>query len=174
MTSGGVNALTYDLNGNLTSDGVNSYTYDAENRLSHAAITDQDHIWRGTVGFSYDPFGRLEKRHVTPENTSTTSVTSFLHDGEYQVAEYAEVADAQSGVISQSLLRRYVYGPGVDEPILMVDYADPQGTGDDDIHVYYHQDRRGSVIALSDEAGVVAESFDLSPFIGPLPKLVCS
>ena len=52
---------------------------------------------------SYDPLGRL--------NTTTAGsvATQFLYDGDELVAEYDG---------SGNLLRRYVHGPDVDEPIL--------------------------------------------------------
>ncbi len=133
---------------------MNTYAFDAENRLTFATITDQDHIWQGTVGFAYDPFGRLERRDVTPDSSGTLALTTFLHDGEYQIAEYAQDAVTNA----QVLVRRYVYGPGVDEPIVMVDYTGV-APADTEAYTYYHQDRRGSVIATSDEAGLVDEVY---------------
>ncbi len=85
---------SYDLNGNLTSDGTTSFVYDAENRLVSAG---------STKTLSYDPMGRLLQM------SAAGNTTQFLYDGDRLVAEY-------NG--SGTLLRRYVHGPGADEPLL--------------------------------------------------------
>jgi YD repeat-containing protein len=87
---------SYDLNGNLTSDGTTSFVYDAENRLVSAN--------GGTKTLTYDPMGRLF------EISSGSLKTQFLYDGDRLVAEYDGISGA--------LLRRYVHGPGADEPLL--------------------------------------------------------
>ena len=50
-----------------------------------------------------------------------------------------------------SLVRRHVHGPGIDEPL--VSYRDGG-------RFYHHADERGSVIALSDNAGVGTEALN--------------
>ncbi len=44
---------------------------------------------------------------------------------------------------SDTLLRRFIYGPGIDEPICMIDVADSNAV------YYYHFDGLGSVVVLS-------------------------
>jgi RHS repeat-associated protein len=63
----GSQALTYDLNGNLTSDGTNTYTWDARNRLT--AIM-------GSVpaSFIYDALGRRNRK------TINGGATDFVYD----------------------------------------------------------------------------------------------
>ncbi len=53
---------------------------------------------------------------------------------------------------SNQLQRRYVHGPGVDEPIVWYEGA---GTAD---RRWLHQDRQGSVIAWSNDSGTVSAS----------------
>ena len=53
-------------------------------------------------------------------------VTSWVLDGSEEIADYDG---------SGTLLRRYIYGAGVDEPIMMV-------AGDGTKH-YFHQDAQG-------------------------------
>ena len=103
-TTAGPANFTYDANGNLTSDGTNSYTYDVENRL--VTMTGAS----GTATLRYDPLGRLF------ESTSQSGfITRYHYDGDELVAEY----DAASG----AMLRRYVHGAGVDDPLLSFEGA---------------------------------------------------
>ena len=64
--------------------------------------------------------------------------TQFLYDGDRLLAEY-------NG--SGTLLRRYVHGPGIDEPIVWY-----EGTGLTNRR-WLHTDERGSVIAESNGSG---------------------
>ncbi len=57
----------------------------------------------------------------------------------------------RAGVRLGSLLRRYVHGPGVDEPVVWYEGA---GVGAASRR-YLHTDHQGSVIAVSDAAGTV-------------------
>jgi RHS repeat-associated protein len=92
---GGV-AQGHDANGNLVSDGATTFGYDAENRLISASGAKV-----ATLG--YDPLGRLWRL------AGASTDTRFLYDGDQLAAEY----DA-----SGALLRRYAWGPEVDEPVL--------------------------------------------------------
>jgi YD repeat-containing protein len=86
----------YDANGNMTADGRGTaYAYDSENRLVSAN-------GMHTASLSYDPLGRLLR-------TDGNATTQFLYDGDALVAEYDGTG---------ALARRYVHGPGVDEPIV--------------------------------------------------------
>jgi RHS repeat-associated protein len=122
-THGGV-SLTYDAKGNLTSDGARSYTYTSENRLKTA----------GTTNFYYDQLGRL--------NWFTGNGGHFDYEGSRVVTELE-----QGG--SYAILRRYVHGPGADEPL--VSY---EGTGTANRR-WLHADERGSIVAHSDASGAV-------------------
>ncbi len=121
--SGG--AHSYDLNGNLTSDGATSFVYDAENRLVSASGAK-------TATLSYDPLGRLF------QISSGSNTTQFVYDGDSLVAEY-------NG--SGTLQRRYVHGPGADEPLLWYEgptLATRRGL------LANHQ---GSIVAVADATG---------------------
>ena len=116
---------TYDLNGNLTSDGTTSFVYDAENRLVSAN--------GGTKTLTYDPMGRLF------QISSGSSKTQFLYDGDRLVAEY--------NGISGTLLRRYVHGPGADEPLLWY-----EGSGLT-LRRGLFANHQGSIVAVADANG---------------------
>jgi RHS repeat-associated protein len=127
---GGVN-FTYDAKGNLTSDGTKSYTYDAENRLKTA----------GTAEMYHDPLGRL--------SFYVGSMGLLDYEGSRLVAEL-------DGANNFAIFRRYVHGPGADEPLVQYDSA---GTAN---RRWLHADERGSIVAHSDASGAVIarNSFD--------------
>jgi len=51
-------------------------------------------------------------------------------------------------------LRKYIYGPGIDQPICMIDVEDSNAVS------YYHYDGLGSVVALSDEDGDTIQVYE--------------
>jgi len=127
--------LGHDGRGNLTSDERGLlYTYDAGNRLTNVNTGAG-----GSVGLSYDPVGRLYE-------TAGAATTRFVYDpgsgsgtcGADVIAEYDGAGNLQ---------RRYVHGPGVDEPLVWY-----EGTGTSDRR-WLIADERGSVIALTDDDG---------------------
>ncbi len=141
--------LTYDADGNLTADGAWTYGYDGENRLLVAKTA-------GTLAvYAYDPRGRRTTKGITIPaaplwgtavwgaftwTAAGTTTTSFLHDGDNEIAEYDGAG---------ALIRRFVPGPAVDQPIAMVAAA---GT-----RTYVHANRQGSVVATSNTSGAPAE-----------------
>jgi RHS repeat-associated protein len=116
----------YDLNGNLSSDGATTFRYDAENRLVAATGAK-------TANLVYDPLGRLFET-----SGGSAGTTQFLYDGDRLVAEYDG---------SGNLLRRYVHGSGVDEPVLWYEGA---GLGSPRGLLANHQ---GSIVAVADAGG---------------------
>ncbi len=119
----------------MTADGAASYTYDADGRMVSATVNGQ------TTTFTYDPAGRLDKI-TAPGN----SVTQFQYDGADLIAEYDG---------SGNVLRRYVHGPGVDEPLV---WLEGSGTSNKSWMV---SDPRGSVIATTDGSGnATANNYD--------------
>ncbi len=116
--------FNHDGRGNLTFDGTTTYGYDAENRL----------ISTNGGSFTYDPLGRL---YQTATSAVPSTVTRFSYDG-------ADVVGEHDG--SNALLRRYVHGPGVDEPLVRYDVA----TG---ARRWLVADHQGSIVALTDSGG---------------------
>lgn len=136
-TSAGPASFAYDANGNLTSDGSTTYGYDAENRLISAAGA-------ATANLSYDPLGRLSET-----SGGSVGITRFLYDGDALVAEYDFTGD---------LVRRYVHGSNVDEPLVLYEGSSLSGSA----RRYLHANHQGSIIAISDQGGalVQANSYD--------------
>jgi RHS repeat-associated protein len=103
----------------LTSDGTRSFAYTAENRLASGPGTN----------LYYDPLGRLVHR--------SGPRTDFHYDGQDIIQE----------TVRGGAIRRYVHGPGIDEPLVQYEGA---GTA---AKTWLHADERGSIVALSDTAG---------------------
>jgi RHS repeat-associated protein len=135
-THNGLNQLTqvdgaqvqYDLGRNITlvpaaasSSGADtSYTYNSENML----------VAGGAITLAYDPLMRLFQ----------ASSARWAYDGAEMIAEYNT---------SNAILRRFVHGPGVDEPIVWYEGGSTANRR------FLHADERGSIIAISDSAGAV-------------------
>jgi RHS repeat-associated protein len=121
---------TYDARGNLAGDGTRTYVYDADNRLISANSSG--------VTLDYDPAGRLSRVAGGP------TTTRFLYDGAEVIAEYDDAT-------TPAVLRRYVHGPGTDEPLVW--YEGP-GTTD---RRWPIADERGSVIGIANDAGTITQ-----------------
>jgi RHS repeat-associated protein len=91
--------------------------------------------------YTYDAFGRRIAKSYNEE-----LITSYVYDGDNCIAEYD---------INGNLKRKYIYGPGVDEPISMVEAAGSYGGT-----YYYHFDALGSVVALTNSSGSTVEVYE--------------
>jgi RHS repeat-associated protein len=101
------------------------------------------------ASYAYDYLGRRVSRTIygTPDVT-----IKYAYDGNRIIAEY----DA-----SGTLLRKFTYGPGIDEPICLVEVAENNAV------YYYHFDGLGSVVALSDVNSVLVERYTYDVFGRP-------
>ncbi len=137
LTQVGSTAAGHDQLGNLeTGESTFTYGYDLENRMRSAVAGST------TISLAYDPLGLLSGV------TSNGTTTEFLYDGLDLVAEYNS---------SGAVLRRYVHGVGMDEPLV---WYEGSGTAD---RRYLHADERGSIVAISSSSGAGLESFKYSP-----------
>jgi len=94
-----------------------------------------------TIAYTYDPAGRRIEKKVD----GTTQV-KYVYDGDHILAEYNNAG---------TLLRKYVHGPCVDEPICMIEASGTYaGTH------YYHYDALGSVVAMTNSSGNVVELYE--------------
>ena len=134
-------AWVYDKNGNLTSDGVRTFSYDPENRL----LTESGPV---AMTLSYDPTGRLQQSVIG----STT--TQFLYDGDALAAEY-------NG--SGTMLRRYVHGPQIDNPLI---WFEGSTMGTTNSH-YLIPDRQGTITGVANNAGAVGTPYAYSAYGDP-------
>ena len=124
-TASGSTSLGYDSRGNLTSSGATTYTYNGLNALTSVS-------GGPSATLIYDPLNRLYQL------VSGGVTRRFVYDGGAVIAEY-------NG--SNGLLRRFVSGPGVDEPIV---WYEGSGTGG---RRWLQADERGSIVSVTDASG---------------------
>ncbi len=101
------------------------------------------------ASYSYDYQGRRISKTVSGVTTK------YCYDG-------MQVIDEYDG--SNTLLRKFIYDTGIDEPICMIDLADSNTV------YYYHFDGLGSVIALSDVNSVIVERYSYDVFGQPIVR----
>jgi RHS repeat-associated protein len=96
------------------------------------------------IAYTYDPAGRRIEKKVEGQTQ-----VKYLYDGVHCIAEY----DA-----NDTLLRKFIHGPCVDEPICMIEVADSNAT------YYYHYDALGSCIALTDADANAVQLYEYSVY----------
>ena len=154
------NLFTYDLRGNTLSDGRNTYTYDALNRQvsvtqpslrgtkqspsDRPEIASQKTLAMTQSEYVYDALGRRIAKVVG----GTT--THYIYDTQYRILE------ERAG--DSSLLARYTYGAGIDEPLTM-----ERGGAT----YYYHRDALGSVTEMTNAAGALVERYEYDVYGQP-------
>ena len=77
--------------------------------------------------------------------------TKYVYDGGQVIAEYD----------GSDMLRKFVYGQGIDEPIIIIDVSDNNTV------YYYHFDGLGSVAAFSNVNGEIVERYSYDIFGQP-------
>ncbi|HEX8222476.1 MAG TPA: RHS repeat-associated core domain-containing protein [Allosphingosinicella sp.] len=119
---------SHDPRSNRETDGTRTYAYDSENK------------GRGTAAapFHYDPVGRLSGVGNSPGTPPTLAYESYVDN---------LVAERTPG--SSAPIKRHVFGPGVDEPLVWY-----EGSGNTDRR-FLQADERGSIVAVSDGNGAV-------------------
>ncbi|MBY0568167.1 MAG: hypothetical protein K2P70_12690 [Hyphomonadaceae bacterium] len=120
----------YDARGNITRVGLSTFSYDIFNRLTSATPAGASQ-----ATFAYDALGRLR------ESVASNTTTRFLYDGVQVIGEF-------NG--SNVMQRRYVFGPGINEPLV---WYEGTGTGD---RRWLVGDERGSIIAVTNSSGVAS------------------
>jgi len=125
-TTSGTDTIGYDARGNITSAGTDSYTYSSENLLLTGP---------SSASMTYDPLLRLY------QESGVSTLAKLQYDGLDMVGEYDS---------SGTLQKRYVFGPGVDEPVVEYDKNGASYT-----RAWLVADERGSVIARADDTGAV-------------------
>jgi RHS repeat-associated protein len=139
LIEAGQEQLSYDANGNLISrkgpGGATAYEYDTENRLVKVVAADG-----AVTTYGYAPTGERVWRR------DKSGITYFLYDGLELIAE-----------LNNDLRTRttFVHGFGIDRPLAML--QDKQS-------YYYHADRVGSIMHLTDSNGMVAAAYSYDAF----------
>ena len=133
---GGLSALAYDGNGNLTGYTGWSYSYDAQNRL--ISVSGGPSSLMAT--FAYDARNRCVSRMING------TATYFTYDG-WSLIEDRDATDTQ--------LACYIHGATIDESLAMI-----VSSG---VH-FYHQDALGSTVRITNTSGQVEESYTYDVF----------
>ena len=89
----------------------------------------------------YDPW------HRQSQKTVGSTKTRYVYSGWQRIADYNGTSGA--------LQRRYVYGTDLDEPLIIVTGSTP---------TFLHHDKMGSIVAVSNNSGAVANKNKFSPF----------
>ncbi len=143
MLEAGEEKFDYDANGNLirrtTPRGVTDYSYDEENRLVRVAGPG------GVTEYGYGPTGERVWRK-TPDG----AIRHFVYDGPNLLAEL----DAAMQPVAL-----YVHAPGIDRPLAMIRGGETY---------FYHADRLGTIMGLSDSSGRLVASYRYDAFGLPL------
>ncbi len=135
--------ITYDNNGNMTSVtnscGTTNYTWDVRNRLIgiNGFNTDCSPL---TASFKYDVLNRRI------EKTINGTTTQYVYDGQDIIQE------KQNGVVTANYIRTL----NIDEPLTRI-------KADGTVR-HYLRDALGSVMALTDDSGVVKTTYTYDPF----------
>ena len=138
---------TYNDNGNLiskkdtVSGAATTYQYNTENMLVQAETPS------AVIKYQYDGFGRRISKTVNGV------VTKYVYDNADILFELDE---------GDTIRARYTHGPGIDEPI-SVD-RDTDGDGVMDATYYYHRDGLGSIVAMTDDTGDIAQTYIYDAF----------
>jgi len=119
--------------------GNRSYTYDLQNRLTGATVG------ATAISYDYDVTGRRTGKTVAGTETR------FLYAGDMEIAEYNAAG---------TLLRRYIPGGAIDARVAWIEGS---GTSASAIR-YYHADRLGNVVALTDGNMEVDTRYAYDPF----------
>jgi RHS repeat-associated protein len=128
-------ALEFDRNGNTTSDGHQHYLYDAFDRLQEVRAADEKLIAR----YAYDALNRRVAKTVAGHTTT------YVYDGWEPVEIYED----------GKLIQQFVRGDDLDNAFGMISENAPQ---------YFHRDRMGSVVAVSDATGKNVQQFSYDAF----------
>lgn len=126
-TATGATSIGHDTHGNIGSIGGTNYYYTWEDRMYQGNGTD----------LFYDPLGRLMVIYGSPQQR-------------FDMLGHTLITELNSSHVIQ---RRYVHGPGVDEPLVWYEGA---GTSD---RRYYHADERGSITAVSNDTGIITHVY---------------
>ncbi len=140
----------YDANGNLTSKtdkttlDTTGYTYDAQNQLTRIDFPDLTF-----AAYSYDGLGRRIEKDVNG------ALTQYVYDGAAILLEYNGAG---------GLLARTSHGQQIDQPLAVARDLDASGAFEAGEQFYYQGDHLGSVRALTDATGLVANSYDYDAY----------
>jgi RHS repeat-associated protein len=142
--------LAYDENGNLLDDGAHRYQYDFANRLKRI-LHKADNVALGV--YAYDAHGRRLARTVSNSNELNDRV-------QYTYDRWHELEERRGAAVQQ-----YVYSQALDDPLTLD--RDENSVGRSETALFYHDDGRGHIVALTNESGRVVERMSYDAFGRP-------
>jgi|GEM_PF-273034 len=146
-TVGGA-SYSYNTNGCLIGDGTLTYAYDygvanpTENLLT--SVSSGSTV---LASFVYDPLHRQSMKTVA------SGSTRYVYSGWQRIADYSHSGS------TETLQNYYIYGPGLDEPLIQVSSSY--------VPTFLHHDRMGSIVAVSNASGAVINKNTYGPFGEP-------
>ena len=156
LTNDPTHTYLYDDDGNLVqkthkrTKATTRYEWDIENRLIRVTKHETENALPGeTITYTYDTLNRRIEKNVNGE------IKRYVYDNENILFEF----DGDN-----FLKKFYIHGPGIDNPLAMVE-GDLESQNPEDIEThYYHKDGLGSVISLTDHQGKERERYVYDSF----------
>jgi YD repeat-containing protein len=140
----GTYTYAYDHNGNMitkqnkTTLETTTYSYNSEDQLIGVATPTQ------TISYVYDALGRRIQKKIVAN--SSEIVVKYVYNGEDIIQELDQ---------NNQVMATYVHGPSTDEPILVEKNSQKY---------YYISDSLGSITALVDQSGNIAQTYRYDSF----------
>lgn len=165
-------SYTYNSANRLVSDSSYTYTYDPDGRMiekTHSSsgakvqytyngidklATLLDVVSGRKTEYRYDAQGRRISKTVTLGTARSNS--RYYYDGQNIIRLLSETTNTEGIVTTQEFY--FTHGPDTDQPLILHAAQD----------YYYHSDQLGSIIALADSSGSIAERVSYSSFGAPL------
>lgn len=168
----------YDYVGNLRDlltenngdDTWRHFAYDLNGRhIRHSAGDASTPLDNPATWYLYDALGRRIQK-ITPDAT-----IRYLYSGDRVIEERGVRFNVQTQTYEDYLVASYVYGRGLDEPVIMRrDVKNTSGAfiPDGEMETYYfHIDPQGNVRYLTDDSGNVAEAYAYNKVSAPYVQL---
>ena len=134
MTSVGVQAYTYEPNGNLTNNGQKTFIYTIDNRLAEVKNAQGQTI----ATYTYDHEGKRSSM------TASGRTINYHYSGNNVIYE----TNASNNIVAE-----YTYDPN----------GSPATMTRGGVIYYYHINGHGDVVSLTNGSGLVVASYNLIP-----------
>ena len=150
-------SLFFNLQDRPFSDQTRTYAYDFQSRMTSLADTNGS-----TFTYAFDGEGNR-----ISQNLNDCLTTRFVYDGANAVLEVSAAGgSAYGGNTSNEVVRAYINGQGMDQPIERLDFIN----GTLRTRQVFHADGLGSIAALTDESGATVQTYTYAAFGGVRAK----
>ncbi|EKD44331.1 MAG: YD repeat protein, partial [uncultured bacterium (gcode 4)] len=166
--------FVYDKNGNLIQDSNQRYSYDYRNRLVKVESYEAGKKWKIETNliaeFSYDVLGRrIQKttyndddensRHSELDSESTITKYTYSNQDVLEETSYG----IRDGKEKLKDTKEYIYWKGIDD-VLVMSQTTINGKKTQTNQYFYQKDQLGSIIAITDQSGKLAEEYKYDEF----------